>query len=180
MDGGGMSKLAGILAVAGASLFGAIAVLGAVHFRDNAEVPKWAPPSAAYAPMMAGLAAEAPAVAPRQVAAPIQPAPVVAKPIAMAPIPAPPPPAPAAIIPPPPPAAAEPTPEPIAMPPPPVAPPVQQADLQDLDDDEVSRAQADQQRRLMEANKLHALDMRNAKRAFNRPRLAPQAQPAAE
>lgn len=171
-----MNRFAGLLAVAGATAFGVLAIFGAMAFRDSAEVPKWSPPSATYAPMMAGLA-EMPSVAPRQVSAPIQPAPAVARQVAAAP----PPPAPTPAAPPPqivvetPPA--PPSPPANVMPPVPVAPPVQQPpDLQDLDDDQVVQAQQEQQRKVMESNKMRMLDMRNAKRPFNRPRLNPNVQ----
>jgi len=164
-----MSKLTGILAVAGTSLIGAAFVLGAMHFRDSAEVPKWTPPSASLAPMMAGLAEPPPApVAPRIAAAPViaptpvpTPAPVVAAVIP----PAPPPPPPAAVAPPPP------TTIPVAEP-----APAQNAD----DDDEVTQAQAEQVK-AMQANRLHALDLRS-KRMMTHPRfngaMAPGAAPA--
>jgi hypothetical protein len=72
-------------------------------------------------------------------------------------------------IPPPPAAIAVPAPPPVAVAP--AANP--QDDDEDVDPNE--QAQADQRRKVMEANKLRALDMRN-KRIFNRPRLAPQSE----
>ena len=151
-----MNKLYGIGAVAGTSLFGVLAVLGAMHFRDSAEVPKWTPPAASLAPMMTYVPEpEPPPRAPYHAAA--------------APKPAPPPPRP---VPPPPPApvVASPLPQPVMELPQPVPP----AD----DDDDSPPALKEQQRRMMEANKLHALDVRN-RRMANRRLAGPHVEPVA-
>ncbi len=155
-----MNKLSGFAAVAGASLFGVFAVLGAVHFRDSAEVPHWQAPSASLAmPVMAQLAQPEPARAPM----PRPPPP----PVAIAPTPtpvaaptAPPPPAARVVAeaiansPPAPPAAA------------PAAPP---PDLEDLDDDALSQAQR-VQIQAAQVGRLQNLDLARNRRMMRGPR----------
>jgi hypothetical protein len=150
-----MNKLVSLAAVGGASLFGVLAVMGAMHFRDSAEVPRWEPPSPALAmPLMP----------------PPQPEPAfrAAPPPRPAPVPPRPAPAPAQV-------AQALAPPVVVAPPPPVAPPVVTpvADPENPDLDAMTESQR-RQFQAAEESRLRRLDMARNRRMMHNVRIPPQ------